>query len=319
MHMKRSFKSLDERELLGLAMSLEAEEGQLYREYARRMRPSNPLLATTLQGLSEEETEHEQELEKLYRGRFGEEIPLIRRTDVLGFIERPPLPEEGKLGPEEIAKQVEWGELETGRFYERAAQFSKDPTLRDYFANMAKIEAQHSWESATKILGMAAEDRGHDRAKRNLILLQIIQPGLVGLMDGSVSTLAPLFATAYATRSTWATFLVGLAASIGAAISMGFAEGLSDDGSLTGRGKPFARGVVTGLMTFVGGIFHALPYLIQDFVTATTVAVVVVVVELLAIAYVRNRYMDTPFLRAMFQVVVGGLLVFAAGVLIGNA
>jgi hypothetical protein len=161
-----------------------------------------------------------------------------------------------------------------------------------------------------------AEER--DAARRTFVL-QVVQPGLAGLMDGSVSTLAPLFAAAFATHQTHDAFVVGLAASVGAGISMAFAEGLSDDGSLTGRGKPFIRGCVTGAMTFVGGIGHTLPYLIKDFRAATTVAVAVVVVELGIISWVRQHYMDTPLLRAAFQVIVGGVLVFVAGILIGNS
>ncbi len=150
-------------------------------------------------------------------------------------------------------------------------------------------------------------------------MLQVVQPGLAGLMDGSVSTLAPLFAAAFATLDTHKTFLVGLAASIGAGISMGFAEALSDDGSLTGRGRPLTRGLVCGLMTAVGGLGHTLPYLIPHFYTATYLAVAVVVAELVAISYIRNHYMDTPLTSAIFQVVIGGVLVFLAGILIGNA
>jgi VIT1/CCC1 family predicted Fe2+/Mn2+ transporter len=156
-------------------------------------------------------------------------------------------------------------------------------------------------------------------AERRLFLLQIVQPGLAGLMDGSVSTLAPLFAAAFATHNTWETFLVGLAAAVGAGISMGFAEALSDNGSLTGRGSPWLRGSASGAMTALGGLGHTLPYLIPDFRTATTLAVAVVLVELAAIAWVRHRYMDTPWFSAAFQVVIGGILVFATGILIGSS
>jgi len=148
-------------------------------------------------------------------------------------------------------------------------------------------------------------------------VLTYVQPGVAGLMDGSVSTLAPIFATAFATQDTWTTFLVGLAASVGAGISMGFTEAASDDGQISGRGSPIKRGLATGIMTTVGGLGHALPYLIPDFWTATITAMVVVVIELWAIAWIQNRYMDTPFWRATLQVVVGGALVFAAGALIG--
>jgi len=152
-----------------------------------------------------------------------------------------------------------------------------------------------------------------------MFVLQYVQPGLAGLMDGSVSTLAPLFAAAFATHQTTPTLLVGLAASVGAGISMGFAEALSDDGSLTGRGAPWLRGAVCGIMTAIGGLGHSLPYLIPDFWIATTFSVIVVAIELAAISWIRWRFMDTPFLTATFQVVVGGVLVFLAGILIGSS
>ncbi|MEP2573142.1 MAG: VIT1/CCC1 transporter family protein, partial [Nitratireductor sp.] len=156
------------------------------------------------------------------------------------------------------------------------------------------------------------------QTERRQFILTYIQPGLAGLMDGSVSTLAPIFAAAFATHDTWQTFLVGLAASVGAGISMGFTEVASDDGRLSGRGSPIKRGLATGIMTTVGGLGHALPYLIPHFTTATAVAIAIVFVELWAIAWIQNRFMDTPFWRASFQVVLGGALVFAAGVLIGS-
>jgi VIT1/CCC1 family predicted Fe2+/Mn2+ transporter len=142
---------------------------------------------------------------------------------------------------------------------------------------------------------------------------------LTGLIDGSVSTLAPIFAAAFATHNTWQTFLVGLAASLGAGISMAFAEALSDDGQISGRGSPWVRGGVTGSMTAVGGLGHTLPYLISDFWTATSIAIAVVFVELWIIAGIRARFMDTRFFRAALEVVVGGLIVFGVGVLIGSA
>lgn len=160
-------------------------------------------------------------------------------------------------------------------------------------------------------------DSSQDTPHRQFVL-QVVQPGLAGLMDGSVSTLAPIFAAAIATEDTWKTFLVGLAASIGAGISMAFAEAMSDDGKISGRGDPWARGWVCGLMTAIGGIGHTLPFLIPQFLTAMIVATIVVGIELVAIAFIRNRYMDTPFLSASFQVVVGGVLVFLVGIGIGS-
>jgi hypothetical protein len=188
-------------------------------------------------------------------------------------------------------------------------------------SDLAEAERKHSdFAESLEAKHLTPDARAdEDAAQRRLFVLQVVQPGLAGLMDGSVSTLAPLFAAAFATHQPSDAFRVGLAASVGAGISMGFAEALSDDGSMTGRGKPLLRGVVCGLMTTAGGIGHTLPYLIPHFTTATMVAVAVVAVELLAISYIRNHYMDTPFLSAAFQVIVGGVLVFLAGILIGSA
>jgi len=211
-------------------------------------------------------------------------------------------------------------EFETARFYRKAAEAAHDDAVRDLLTRLAAAEDSH--EKLAQELGEKIEPSARaaeDETARRMFVLQYVQPGLAGLMDGSVSTLAPLFAAAFATHNTWQTFLVGLAASIGAGISMGFAEALSDDGSLTGRGAPLVRGVVCGLMTTIGGLGHALPYLIPHFYAATALAFVVVIVELAAISWIRTRYMDTPFLQAAFQVVVGGVLVFAAGILIGSS
>ena len=188
-------------------------------------------------------------------------------------------------------------------------------------ADRAAAEGGHS-RTAERLEreNLSEEDREDEaRASHRQFILTWVQPGLAGLMDGSVSTLAPIFATAFATQDTWTTFLVGLAAALGAGISMGFTEAASDDGELSGRGSPIKRGFASGIMTAIGGLGHALPYLIPDFWTATTIAMIVVFIELWAIAWIQNRYMDTPFLRAAFQVVLGGSLVFAVGILIGAA
>jgi rubrerythrin len=211
-------------------------------------------------------------------------------------------------------------EAEAANFYRRAASRSSDPAVRKLLGDLAEIEAGHEATAEHLTAGIPGEARDEEReTARRAFVLQIIQPGLIGLMDGSVSTLAPVFAAAFATQNSWETFLVGMAASVGAGISMGFAEALSDDGTLSGRGRPWIRGLASGLMTAIGGVGHTLPYLIPDFRIATGLAIVVVLVELWAIAYIRARYMDTPFLRAAFQIVVGGLLVFATGILIGSA
>ena len=219
-----------------------------------------------------------------------------------------------------MRKFAEEMEFETARFYRRAAEAAHDNAVRDLLTRLAAAEDKH--EKLAQELGEKLDPKARateDETARRMFVLQYVQPGLAGLMDGSVSTLAPLFAAAFATHNTWATFLVGLAAAVGAGISMGFAEALSDDGSLTGRGAPLVRGVVCGAMTAIGGLGHALPYLIPHFYFATTVAFLVVAVELAVISWIRTRYMDTPLLQAAFQVVVGGALVFVVGILIGSS
>jgi erythrin-vacuolar iron transport family protein len=260
-------------------------------------------------------------LTEAYKKRFGEHIPLLRRADVQGFIPRKPVWLVSRLGIGRVRKLAESMELETRCFYERAAAKSDHPETRQLLLDLAEAEKKHSAHAESLKEKILTPDtaKTEDEAQRRLFVLQVVQPGLAGLMDGSVSTLAPLFAAAFATHSSLDAFRVGLAASLGAGISMGFAEALSDDGSLTGRGKPLLRGFVCGLMTTAGGIGHTLPYLIHAFNLATGVAVCVVAVELLVISYIRNHYMDTPFLRAAFQVIVGGILVFLTGILIGSA
>jgi len=257
----------------------------------------------------------------LHRERFGEHIPLIRRQDVKGFVKHEPVWMVRPLGLDKVRKQAEAMEFETRRFYERAIERATDASIRKLLGDLAAAERSHV--SLAQQLGSEFLTPGavaaEEETRRRMFVLQIVQPGLAGLMDGSVSTLAPLFAAAFATHSTWETFLVGMAASVGAGVSMGFAEALSDDGQLTGRGHPLLRGIITGAMTALGGIGHTLPYLISDFWTATSLAIAIVLIELWAIAWIRARYMDTKFLRAAFEVVVGGLIVFGAGVLIGNA
>jgi rubrerythrin len=313
----RSFQSLTEREILALAIGLEEEDGRIYGDFAEGLRASYPTLAAKFDEMRVEEDGHRHRLLDLYREKFGDHIPLIRRQDVQGFVNRRPVWLVRPLGLGAVRKQAEVMELETRRFYERAVRQTSDAGIRQLLGDLAEEERKHQ--------GVAAElvslelPQGEADARRRLFILQVIQPGLAGLMDGSVSTLAPLFAAAFATKNSWDTFLVGLAASLGAGISMGFAEALSDDGSLTGRGRPLIRGVVCGLMTGLGGLGHTLPYLIPDYRTATAVAVCVVLVELGVIAWVRHRFMDTPLGAAVFQVVVGGLLVFLTGVLIGSS
>ena len=318
--MAKKFKELSAREILALAISLEEEDGRIYADFSDGLRETYPDTAKIFDEMREEESQHRASLIDIYRQRFGEHIPLIRRQDVKGFVQRRPVWLVQPLRINEVRKQVEVMELETRRFYERAIQQVSDAGIRKLLGDLAEVERRHyaTAESLQESITPVVQKK-EEEAQRRLFVLQIVQPGLAGLMDGSVSTLAPLFAAAYATHRTWDAFLVGLAASLGAGISMGFAESLSDDGSLTGRGSPWIRGTATGLMTTAGGIGHTLPFLIKDFRLAMTVAIVVVLVELGTISFVRHKYMDTPFLQAAFQVVVGGVLVFLTGILIGSS
>lgn len=316
--MKR-FADLTEQEVLALAISNEDEDHRIYRSFADALR-DYPETAQMYDRMAEEEIGHRDMLLDLHRKKFGEFLPLIRRVDVKGFVARRPVWLTRPLGLDAARKFAEEMEYETARFYRRAAHAAKDEATRDLLRQLAEAEDKH--ENLAHQLGAQLEPKARaaeDQTARRMFVLQYVQPGLAGLMDGSVSTLAPLFAAAFATHNTWSTFLVGLAAAIGAGISMAFAEALSDDGSLTGRGAPVVRGAITGSMTAVGGLGHALPYLIPNFFVATVLAFAVVAVELIVISWIRTRYMDTPFLQAAFQVVVGGVLVFGAGILIGNS
>jgi rubrerythrin len=317
----KRFADLTEQEILALAITNEDEDSRIYRGFAEGLRQKYAASAKIFDEMADEEVRHRTMLFELYRSKFGEYLPLIRRHDVKGFISKKPLWLMSPLNLDEVRKFAENMEYEAARFYRRAAETTRDASVRQLLVELAEIETQHeglAHKLGQQILTPSARDK-EDETARRVFVLQYVQPGLAGLMDGSVSTLAPLFAAAFATHSTWETFLVGLAASVGAGISMGFAEALSDDGSLTGRGAPVMRGVVCGTMTAIGGLGHTLPYLIPNFWTATAIAIAVVVVELIAISYIRHRFMDTPFLAASFQVLVGGALVFAAGILIGSS
>jgi rubrerythrin len=318
---KKRFKDLSEKEILALAIQLEEEDGRVYSDFAEGLRDTYPSTAKMFEDMQAEESRHRQSLIDLYQQRFGNHIPLIRRQDVKGFLERRPEWLVRPLGINKVRKQAEIMELETERFYERALRQVSDASTRKLLGDLAEIERQHyaAAESIEEKQATSGARKEEDTSQKRLFMLQIVQPGLAGLMDGSVSTLAPIFAAALATHKTWDAFLVGLAASLGAGISMAFAEALSDDGSLTGRGKPLLRGVVTGSMTTLGGLGHTLPFLIPDFHIAFTAAVAVVVLELGIISFVRHRYMDMPIVSSAVQVIVGGGLVFAVGILIGSS
>ena len=317
----KQFSQLSEQEILALAISLEEEDARIYSDYAKKLEIDYPASAKIFVEMAREEGRHRARLLDMYRKKFGEHIPLLRRQDVKGFISRRPVWMIEPLGLDKVRKQVEVMEYEARRFYEIAMERADDASVRKLLGDLAEAERGHeslAGELEERILDTGARN-AEEETRRRVFVLRVVQPGLAGLMDGSVSTLAPLFAAAFATHSTWETFLVGLAASVGAGISMGFAEALSDDGSLTGRGHPLIRGIITGAMTALGGLGHTLPFLIENFRVATTVASAVVAVELWVIAWIRSRYMDTPFLQAAFEVVLGGVIVFAAGILIGSA
>jgi rubrerythrin len=317
----RSIQSLSEQEILALAIALEEEDSRIYGDFAEGLKAEYPDTTAILNEMRVEEDGHRHRLIELHRQKFGEHIPLIRRHDVKGFVHRKPVWLVRPLGLSAVRKAIELMELETRRFYETAARQTTDAGIRQLLGDLAEEERKHTLlaeelEGAQRSSGAAEKEAA---TRKRLFVLQVIQPGLAGLMDGSVSTLAPLFAAAFATKNSLDTFRVGLAASLGAGISMGFAEALSDDGSLTGRGRPWTRGLVCGLMTALGGLGHTLPYLIPQYRTATWVAVGVVLVELAVISWIRHRFMDTPLASAMFQVVIGGILVFLTGMLIGSS
>jgi rubrerythrin len=318
---RRSFNSLSEQEILALAISSEEDDRRIYLSYAEGLRDAYPQSARVFEEMAEEENRHRAALIEMHRRRFGETIPLIRREHVRGYYERRPDWLVRPLGIERVRTAAESMEAQAHRFYLEAAQRTSDASTRRLLGDLAAAEKGH--EALARRLGLAhtPEDvkEEENATERRQFVLTYVQPGLAGLMDGSVSTLAPIFAAAFATQDTWQTFLVGLSASIGAGISMGFTEAAHDDGKLSGRGSPLKRGLASGIMTAIGGLGHALPYLIPHFWTATLTAAAIVFVELWAIAFIQNRYMETPFLRAAFQVVLGGALVLGAGVLIGNA
>ena len=317
----RNFNDLSERELLALAIANEEEDGRIYGDYAIALREDYPSSAKVFEGMAAEENEHRRRLIDTYVAKFGDHIPLVRRQDIKGTIVRRPVWHMKPLPIDRVRSAAEEMEADAARFYRLAAERSTDAGVRKLLGDLAEIEDQHQLDAAqleSELLTDAARHKEDEDARRRFIL-QIIQPGLVGLMDGSVSTLAPVFAAAFATHQPWNAFLVGMAASVGAGISMGFAEALADDGKLSGRGTPLLRGLDCGLMTFAGGVGHTLPYLIPDFWTATAVACVVVVLELAIIAYIQYRYMETPPLSAVAKVMLGGALVLAVGILIGSS
>jgi rubrerythrin len=322
----KALSELTEREVLALAIANEEEDSRIYQSFAERLRADFPASANLFDDMAEEERGHRDSLYQLFRTRFGEHLPPIRREDVRGFLKRRAVWWSPNLNVDKMRREAALMELQAANFYERAATQARDVSVRELFVKLAEAERGHERKAEELHEAHLTSDveAAEESTRHRLFVLQYVQPGLAGLIDGSVSTLAPLFAAAFATHSNWETFLVGLAASVGAGISMGLTEALSDDGQITGRGSPWLRGIICGVMTAVGGIGHTLPYLVPDtwpnaFMVATVMAAAVVAVELVAISWIRTRYMDTPFLRAAFQVVVGGVLVLLAGIFIGSA
>jgi rubrerythrin len=315
----RNFDDLSEREMLALAISNEEEDSRIYADFADGLAENYPTSAKVFTEMASEENEHRRRLIDLFVSKFGEHIPLVRRHDIRGYIPQKPVWQMRPLRIDTVRDYARGMERAAARFYRQAITRATDASIRKLLGDLAEVEDRHDQVAAHLQEEVLTPDarQSEDEDQRRRFILQIIQPGLVGLMDGSVSTLAPVFAAAFATHNSWNAFVVGLAASIGAGISMGFAEALADDGKLSGRGSPLLRGLVCGLMTTAGGIGHTLPFLIPEFYTATAVAFVVVVLELLAISYVQWRYMETPPLSAAAKVMVGGALVLAAGILIG--
>ena len=322
----KAFSELTEREVLAIAIAAEEEDARIYLSFAENLRPAFEASARVFDEMAGEEKQHRHRLLDLYEAKFGPDLPPIRREDVKGFLRRRPIWLSQNLSLDTMRKEAENMEFQAARFYATAAERATDVNTRKLLGDLAEIEKRHE-----SLAGQLNEQHltpdakaGEDATRQRMFVLQYVQPGLVGLMDGSVSTLAPLFAAAFATHNNWQTFLVGLAASVGAGISMGFAEALSDDGSLSGRGTPWMRGLICGTMTTAGGLGHTLPYLVPDslanaFWIATALASIVVFIELWAIAWIRARFMDTPFLQAAFQIVLGGAIVLAVGILIGGA
>ena len=321
--MKR-FSDLDEREILAVAIASEEEDARVYLAFAEDLHHRYPATAKVFEDMALVENDHRRDLLDLYEQRFGPNLVPIRREDVEGALKRRPLWLSKNQPLDAIRKEVALREAASANFYTRAVEQTRDVATRGLLYDLALVErGHHDTVGDLEEQHPSAESKtGEDVTRRKQFVLQYVQPGLAGLMDGSVSTLAPLFAAAFATQANWQTFLVGLAAALGAGISMGFAEALSDDGLISGRGAPVLRGVICGTMTALGGLGHALPYLVPQswphaFWTATALAGVVVFIELWIIAWIRAHYMDTPLLRAIFQVVLGGAIVLATGIVIG--
>ena len=317
---KKHYYNLSDKEILALAISSEEEDARIYQYYASLFIKDFPETASMFQEMSDEENIHRRQLIELFKNKFGNNIPLIKREHVQGFYTRRPIWLIENLTLDKVRQEIVKMEKDAANFYFKTAQKTADTDIRKLLGDLAEIESKHIDKALLKASIIEKSSLAIDELKKakKQFILTWVQPGLAGLMDGSVSTLAPIFATAFATKDSHTTLLVGLAASIGAGISMGFTEAAHDDGVISGRGSPIKRGIASGVMTTIGGLGHALPYLISDFYTATIIAMFFVLIELWAIAWIQKKYMEIKFSRAIFQVVFGGALVLAAGIFIGG-
>ena len=317
---KKHYYNLSDKEILALAISSEEEDARIYQYYASLFIKDFPETASMFQEMSDEENIHRRQLIELFKKKFGNNIPLIKREHVQGFYTRRPIWLIENLTLDKVRQEIVKMEKDAANFYFKTAHKTADPDIRKLLGDLAEIESKHTDKALLKASIIEKSSLAIDELKKakKQFILTWVQPGLAGLMDGSVSTLAPIFATAFATKDSHTTLLVGLAASIGAGISMGFTEAAHDDGVISGRGSPIKRGIASGVMTTIGGLGHALPYLISDFYTATIIAMFFVLIELWAIAWIQKKYMEIKFSRAIFQVVFGGALVLAAGIFIGG-
>tara|TARA_B000000532_G_scaffold4550_1_gene3646 strand:+ start:605 stop:1579 length:975 start_codon:yes stop_codon:yes gene_type:complete len=317
---KKKFQDLNDNEILSLAIDNLEEDIKLYDEYSSHFLINYPVTSKMFKQMSILKNKNRKKLVELHKKKFGESLSITNQKEIANYFKRKPEWLVIKNSIEKVRNEIIEMETMSAQFYNSFAKKSQNIEIRNLLIDLA-IMSREQKDNAKLILLNAQKSRSAKeevtKDKRQFILTWV-QPGLAGLMDGSVSTLAPIFATAFATKDSHTTLLVGLAASIGAGISMGFTEAVHDDGVISGRGSPIKRGFASGIMTTIGGLGHALPYLISDFYVATVIAMFFVLVELWAIAWIQAKYMEIKFTKAVFQVVFGGSLVLAAGILIGG-
>lgn len=317
---KKKFQDLNDNEILSLAIDNLEEDIKLYDEYSSHFLINYPVTSKMFKQMSILKNKNRKKLVELHKKKFGETLSITDQKEIANYFKRKPEWLVIKNSIEKVRNEIVEMETLSAQFYNSFAKKSQNIEIRNLLIDLA-IMSREQKDNAKLILLNAQKSRSAKeevtKDKRQFILTWV-QPGLAGLMDGSVSTLAPIFATAFATKDSHTTLLVGLAASIGAGISMGFTEAVHDDGVISGRGSPIKRGFASGIMTTIGGLGHALPYLISDFYVATVIAMFFVLVELWAIAWIQAKYMEIKFTKAVFQVVFGGSLVLAAGILIGG-